>query len=150
LGLEDFRVFLRRHPRVALDSSLFIYHIQKHPKYSPFTSVLFSWIETGRGTALTSTLTMTEVLVKPMLEADEGLAGEFFTLLKRYPNLEWFPVDLPIASVAARHRAIFRLRTPDAILSATSVLSGANILITNDRAFKRVDVLDVLVLDDHL
>ena len=150
MGLEQFRRFLRSHERAALDSSLFIYHLQQHAKYSVFTNLLFRWMEEGTGNGVATTLAMTEVLVKPNLESNEKLTGEAFTLLKGYPNLEWVPVDLNIATLAARHRAVYRLRTPDAMLSATAVLASADSIITNDHAFKRVDVVDVAVLDDLL
>jgi predicted nucleic acid-binding protein len=150
LGVEKLDSFLRRHRRVALDTSVFIYHIQTNPKYLALTDFLFTWLEKSRGSAITSNVTMTEVLVQPIRAGDEKLVGEFFALLTRYPNLEWVPVSMQIAALAARYRAAHSLRTPDALQAATSVYSSVSALVTNDPVFKRISELHVLVLDDLL
>jgi predicted nucleic acid-binding protein len=49
--------------------------------------------------------------------------------------------------MAARMRAVHRMRTPDALLSATAVYAQATGLITNDSVFQRVDSFETLVLD---
>jgi predicted nucleic acid-binding protein len=150
LGLEDLAGFLRRHRRVALDTSIFVYHVQGNPRYLPATDHLFAWLERLSSSAVTSCISMTELLVQPIREGDEKLVGEFFLLLTRYPNLEWMPTTVPIAALAARFRATYRLRTPDALQAATAVYSTATGLITNDVSFRRVTELQVLVLDDLL
>jgi predicted nucleic acid-binding protein len=93
---------------------------------------------------------MTELLVQPIRGSDEKLVGEFFLLLTRYPHLEWMPTTVPIAALAARFRATYRLRTPDALQAATAVYSAATGLITNDVSFRRLTEIQVLVLDDLL
>lgn len=138
------------HRRVALDTSIFIYHVQANPKYIPLTDYLFSWLEKPVGSAITSIVTLTEVLVQPMRARDEKLVGEFVALLTRYPNLEWVPVSFQIAALAARYRADHSLRTPDALQGATCVYSQVPALITNDPIFKRITELDILLFDDPL
>jgi len=93
---------------------------------------------------------MTELLVQPIREGDEKLVGEFFSLLTRYPHLEWIPTTVPIAALAARFRALHHLRTPDALQAATAVYSRATGLVTNDAAFRRLGDVQVLLLDDIL
>jgi predicted nucleic acid-binding protein len=68
-------------------------------------------------------------------------------LLSTYPNLEWIAPNLEIADMAARLRAAHRMRTPDALLSATAVYAQVSGLITNDSVFQRVDMFETLVLD---
>jgi predicted nucleic acid-binding protein len=150
LGVEKVRSFLRRHHRVALDTSVFVYHSQNHPRYVPFTDSLFSWLEKPDSGAITSNVTLTEVLVQPIRAKDEKLVGEFFALLTKYPNLVWVPVSVQIAALAARYRADYGLRTPDALQGATCVYSQVPALITNDLVFKRIPELEILVLDDLL
>jgi predicted nucleic acid-binding protein len=150
LGIERLHAFLRRHRRLALDTSVFIYQAQSHPKYSSVTHPLFSWLEKPASIAVTSTVTLTEVLVQPIRSENEELVREFFALLTRYPNLEWVPVSVQIAALAARYRAQYGMRTPDAIQGATGVYSEVSAFITNDAAFKRIPELDILLLDDLL
>ncbi len=38
-GAEALRERLREHARVGLDTSIFIYHLEAHPRYLPLTTV---------------------------------------------------------------------------------------------------------------
>ena len=111
---------------------------------------VFRWIERPDHLALTSTITLTELLVQPYRDGDEDLVDQFFGLLTTYPNLEWIPPDLAIADTAASLRARYRLRTPDALQAATAVRCRASGFITNDAAFERVEALETLLLDSAL
>jgi len=147
LGIERLRAFLRRHRRIALDTSIFIYQLEPNTKYLAYTDPIFSWLEQSESKAITSTITMTELLVLPYREDDEQRANDFYGLLSTYPNLEWIAPNLEIAELASRIRALHRLRTPDALLAATAENSLATGLITNDAVFERVKSFETLVLD---
>jgi len=147
LGVDRLRAFLRRHRRIALDTSIFIYQLEPNPKYLAHTDAIFSWLERPGSTAITSTTTMTELLVLPYREGDEQRANDFYGLLSTYPNLDWIAPNLAIADLAAQIRALHRLRTPDALQAATAVHSLATGLITNDPLFERVERFETLVLD---
>ena len=150
MGVERLRAFLRRHRRIALDTSIFIYHLEPNPKYLAFTDPIFSRLERSGSTAITSTITMTELLVLPYRQGDKQWADEFYGLLSTYPNLDWIAPNLEIADLAARIRALHRLRTPDALQAATAAHSLATGLITNDVVFERVEGFQTLVLDKLL
>ena len=142
--------FLGRHPRISLDTSVFIYELDATPGYRELVGPVFRWIEAPRGAAVTSTVTMLELLVQPYRAGDLDRVNRFYASLSTYPNLEWVPHTLAIADQAARLRAMHQLQTPDAIQAATALAADARGLITNDAAFKRVPELDVLLLDDLL
>jgi predicted nucleic acid-binding protein len=150
LGLSEIGGFLRRHRRVALDTSPFIYQIQAHPAYVALTNAVFVWIEEPRHQAFTSTITMTELLVHGYREDDRQEIDNFYAVLSLYPNLQWVSPDLEIADAAARIRAMYKLRTPDAIQAATALRAGATGLVTNDPAFTRVEGFETAVLDRYL
>jgi predicted nucleic acid-binding protein len=59
-----------------------------------------------------------------------------------------FPVSLAIADSAARLRARYNLRTPDALHVATAINAGCQAFLTNDNTLKRVTELSILILDD--
>ena len=150
MGLTRLRAFLGRHRRIALDTSIFIYQLEANPRYLALTDLLFSWLERAGRSAVTSTITMTELLVQPYRNADEQRVNEFYALLSTCPNLEWIAPTLEIADVAARIRAQHRLRTPDALQAATAVHARATGLVTNDLALGRVEAFETLVLDQIL
>lgn len=147
MGVERLRSFLRHHRRIALDTSIFIYHLEPNPKYLAYTDIIFSWLEAPDSRAITSTITMTELLVLPYREGDEQRADDFYGLLSTYPNLDWIAPNLEIVELAARIRGLYRLRTPDALQAATAAHSQTTGLITNDAVFERVEGFQTLVLD---
>ncbi len=140
--------FLNRHRRVALDTSVFIYQLDATPGYRELVRPVFRWIESEIGAAVTSTVTMLELLVQPYRRGDLDRVNRFYASLSTYPNLEWMPHTLAIADQAARLRAMHRLQTPDAIQAATALDAGAPAFISNDAAFRRIPELDVLLLDE--
>jgi len=150
LGVERLRAFLRRHQRIALDTSIFIYQLEANSKYLAYTDPVFSWLERSGSKAITSTITMTELLVLPYRDVDERRANDFYGLLSTYPNLDWIAPNLEIAELAARIRALHHLQTPDALQAATAAHSQATGLITNDAIFERVEGFQTLVLDELL
>jgi predicted nucleic acid-binding protein len=147
LGLNRLHAFLRRHRRIALDTSIFIYQLEANVRYLALTDHIFSWLERPDCKAVTSTITMTELLVEPYRDSDEQRVDEFYGLLSTYPNLDWIAPNLEIADLAARFRASYRLRTPDALQAATAAHAQATGLITNDPVFERVETFQTLVLD---
>ena len=147
MGIERLSAFLRRHRKVALDTSIFIYQLEVNSRYVALTDRIFAWLEKPGAQAVTSTITLTELLVQPYRESDEERADEYFALLTTYPNLSWIPPSLPIADLAARYRAQHGLRTPDALQAATAVDAAASGLITNDPVFQRLVEFETLELE---
>jgi predicted nucleic acid-binding protein len=86
-------------------------------------------------------------LVPACRSGGSQLVSGFYALLTTYPNLDWIAPSLEIADIAARIRAAYRLRTPDALQAATALHSGAAGLITNNPAFERVAGVETLVLE---
>ena len=150
MAVEDLRQFLRRQRRIALDTSIFIYQLEANARYLALADSVFSWLErTGRD-AVTSTITMTELLVPAYREEDEKRVDAFYGLLSTYPNLQWVAPDLETADLAARLRATYRLQTPDALQAATALRAHASALITNDPIFTRIEGFETAVLDQYL
>jgi predicted nucleic acid-binding protein len=149
LGLIPLRAFLRRHRRIALDTSIFIYHLEANPSYADQAGEVFAWLERSPNTAVTSSLTMTELLVQPCRAGNEPLVNQYYGLLSLFPHLEWIAPDLAVADTAAQIRARYRLRTPDALQAATALCRGATAIMTNDADFARVPQIEVGVFD-HL
>ena len=148
--MKALHAFLRRHRRIALDTSVFIYQVEANARYVGLTDPVFAWLERRDHSAVTSTITMAELLVPAYRTGGDPQVDEFYALLSTYPNLDWVAPSLEIADIAARIRATRRLRTPDAMQAATALHARATGLITNDPVFERVDGVEALVLDRHL
>ncbi len=130
-----------------MDTSVFIYQIEANARYARLTDLIFVWLEQASHMGVTSTVTMTELLVPAYRAGGEEQVNQFYGLLTTYPNLDWVPPDLEVADIAARIRAQYRLRTPDALQAATAVHSQATGLVTNDPILERVDGFETMVLD---
>ena len=142
--------FLERHRRIGLDTSVFIYQIEGTPRYRDIVNGIFVWLQGQHARALTSTVTMLELLVAPYRAADLHRVNRFYALLSTYPHIEWVAPTLEIADYAARLRAEHKLRTPDAIQVATALVGKAGGLISNDVHLKKVSGLDLLLVDELL
>ena len=136
---------------VGLDTALFIYHFENHPVYSPLTHELLSGIEKGVRKGITSTITLMEIIVKPLSMGRNDIARKYEALLMNFPNLEVVDLGRDVIRQAARLRAEYRLKPPDALQVSACLLSGAQVFITNDRQIERLrDKLEVVILDDIL
>ena len=147
---DKLDAFLDHHRSIGIDTSVVIYAVEAHPKYLSLVEQILRWTRGAKGGLVTSTITMTEVLVKPYQDGDLALVQEFHALLVSYPHLDWVAPNLDIADRAAQIRADHKLRTPDAIHAATALAAGVTGFITNDPVFRRIKSLDILVLDDLL
>ena len=145
--LEDF---FERHRKIGLDTSVFIFEIEGNPKYIKLANPIFVWLDGPKGRAVTSTITMMELLVQPYRLSDIDLVNKLYALLSTYPHLEWIEPTLEIADLVARLRAEYNLKTPDALQAATALACQATGFISNDTGFKRVGGLEALILDEML
>lgn len=91
-----------------------------------------------------SAITLAEVLSGPLAAGNEVLAEQYRLALTEGNGWNVHPVTDTLAVTAARVRAKYRLRLPDAIQLATAIEAGAYALITHDRDFRRARELRVL------
>ena len=124
--------------------------MEANVRYLALADAVFSWIEKAGHEAVTSTITMTELLVPSYREKDEHRVDTFYGLLSTYPNLRWIAPDLETADLGAKLRAQYRLRTPDALQAATALRAQATVFVTNDPVFARIEEFETAVLDQFL
>lgn len=95
-----------------LDSNILIYFLETPidapDQHHPFLRGLFRDIKMGLSTALTSQLTLAEVLVIPLRESDIKLERAYRGMLRGTPNFPVVPISLEIlnktAEIRARHK----------------------------------------------
>ena len=139
-----------RGSKVCIDTAPFIYFIEKHPKYMRVIRPVFAHIDTGQIQAITSTITLLEVLVHPYRKKDKALAERYQNILLNSSGLTTLEISHEISKSAASLRASYSIRTPDAIQIAAGLAQTATSFLTNDPDLKKVSEIRVLVLDDYL
>ena len=146
-ALQDL---LKNHSVIGVDTSLFIYHLEDHPRYAPLSEIVFTALEKGSHEGITSYLTLMEILIKPKTEGLPQVARDYEYYLTTFPNLTFYEMGLDVARKASDLRATERIKTPDAIQLATAILYGATAFLTNDKIFERVKGVDIFILDKLL
>jgi predicted nucleic acid-binding protein len=132
---------------VALDTPVFIYLVEEHEKYRSVVRPIFEAMSEGGIEAVTSALTLHEVLVHPYRIGNPKLASLYEGILANSRGLKLIDVDQPILRAAAFVRAETRLRAPDAIQVASALTARCTALVTNDRDYAPLPGLRVFQVD---
>lgn len=133
---------------VGLDTAPLIYFIEGSSSYQPVLTRLFELNDKGSISFVTSTITLLEVLVRPLREQQSGIASQYRSILAGAPNIELMDITAAIAERAAQLRATYNLRTPDALQLATAVEAGADYFLTNDNQLKALRELAVILVSE--
>lgn len=118
--------------RVYLDTNVLIYLVEAHPAFVNRLSVLFDAIDGNTVEAITSELSLAEVLVKPMAMGNKTVAGIYERLLSAESKIDVVPVDRQVLIDSARVRADLGCRAFDAIHVATALRNRCDALLTED------------------
>ncbi len=128
---------------VFLDTNVFIYFFQYNPNFSADSKRIFQKITANKLRAVTSVLTLTELL---SISAPELMVQKLLRLLLEIPNLEIVPISSDAAIEAARLRRQYGFSTPDSIQIAVALEKKVGRLITNDKQLKKCKELVVELL----
>lgn len=131
--------------RIFWDTNLFIYLLEGSGGLSKRVAELRrAMIERG-DQLLTSTLTLGEILVKPLERLESELAGKYEKAITTTALM--IPFDVKAARVYAALRSDRSLRAPDAIQLACAAAAGVDLFITNDARLhgKRVEGIQFIV-----
>jgi predicted nucleic acid-binding protein len=133
---------------IFLDTAPLIYFIEGHSNYQPVLTKLFTANDSGDFIFYTSSITLLEVLVKPLREGQAGLVSQYKDILLRAPGIEIYDIDNIIAARAAELRAKYNLRTPDALQLAASIELRTDYFLTNDTRLKSVREMQSITLSE--
>jgi len=139
---------LTNHDLIGLDTCLWIYHFEDHPTYKKWTHPILQAVNTGQCSGVISELTLLEILVQPLRLGLEEVVDNYKLSIDNFPNMIVSPVTREVILKGAALRAKYGLRTPDALIIATSIVQGATLMLTNDAKWKRVSEIQVICLDD--
>lgn len=135
---------LPAHPVLVVDSAPIIYWLEGHARFAERFAEIFQAAEAGDAAIVISTVTLAEVLAGPIASNDELRTAQYREALTRGLGWQVASLDAETAVEAARIRAAYRLRLPDAIQVATAIRVGAAALVTHDKALAQVRGLRVL------
>lgn len=144
MGLTD----ILRGKVVGVDTTLFIYFIERNPTYVDIARAFFQVVDRGECKAVTSIISLLEVLVVPFRNGDMNLARQYNDILFDTEGLSTVSLSPTIAEEAARLRASYTIRTPDSIQMATAIVEGATFFLTNDKQLPSLPNLKKLMVDE--
>lgn len=124
--------------RVFWDTNLFIYLFEDYGPLSKATVALRTKMLARGDQLLTSTLTLGEILVKPMEQGDTQLCSRYETAIAAAALI--LPFDTKAAPIYALLRSDRALRPPDAIQLACAAGAGIDLFVTNDARLQRKQV----------
>jgi len=82
----DLTLAMRPHARIGLDTAVFIYLIDTASPFSAIAADMFQQLNQQSMTGITSVLTLTELLVKPLQRGRRGLAARYEALVRSIPG----------------------------------------------------------------
>ena len=137
-----------RGQRVFLDSNAVIYWVEDVAPYSDILAPVFEAAVSGEITTVISGLTLLETLVAPLKRGDTESVARFREVVRHSPGADYRPITDDVLEKAASLRAELGLRTPDAILVATCILAGCDMLLTNDVRLKGLAGVKTVLLSE--
>lgn len=138
------------HALVGLDTSVFIYRFENSPAYSQIAADVLRQVSAARTAGVTSAITLMEMAVQPIRLGEEKRADSYRLLLRTFPNLTVVDIDIDVALRAAQLRAIYNLLPADALQVSACQRAGATAFVTNDKSLRRVNEIQVIILDDYI
>ena len=135
---------------IGLDTAPLIYFIEKNPVFHPRVKPFFQAMHRGDFEVVISTITITEVLVHPILQGNADLAAMYRDILLNADHLRTIPVTAEVAETASKLRAAHKIRTPDAIQVATACVMRADFFLTNDSKLSVLPKPNILVLENQV
>ncbi|MFN6559856.1 MAG: type II toxin-antitoxin system VapC family toxin [Nostoc sp. ChiSLP01] len=126
-----------------------IYTIEANPEYYSLLQPLWLKFQLGELEIISSELILMEALVLPLRNANISLIQAYENLLTS-SEVQLVPISQPVLRQAASLRARTNLKTPDAIHAATALSVNCNQFLTNDKGFRNVFSLPVIILSEVL
>ncbi|MGB8131054.1 MAG: type II toxin-antitoxin system VapC family toxin [Candidatus Angelobacter sp.] len=124
--------------RIFWDTNLFIYLFEDYGPLSKATAELRKKMLMRGDQLLTSTLTLGEVLVKPLENGDSVLYSRYESGIAAAALM--LPLNVTAAKIYASLRSDRTLRAPDAVQLACAAGAGVDLFVTNDNRLQKKHV----------
>ena len=134
---------------VGVDTAIFIYFIEEHPKFLPIVEPLFREADDGHKELVTSALTLLEVLVVPYRSGDHLLAVRYEAILTRSRGIKVADISRDHLRAAAQLRAATGVKTPDSLQLVAALAAKCSTFLTNDRDLPALPGIRILQLNSY-
>ena len=136
--------------RVYFDANIFIYHLEGEPTYAPLIANALQALTLGEFTAMTSHLTLTEILPPLVRNGQTNVIQQSIEFISSTGLFTLHPADEKVCIQAGYLRGTVGMKSPDAIHVASAALHGAEVFLTNDRGIRVPKTMRALILKDFL
>ena len=136
--------------KVFLDTAPFVYVFENKLPYKDLLVPVFLAIDNGTIHAVSSLVTVIEVLSKPYRFEQWTLVETYRKIFSHSSNIDVLPLTLETADLTAQVRGKYNLKTPDATQWATATLHDVDYFLTNDKGFTILNDDRVLVVDEYI
>lgn len=134
---------------VFIDTAPIIYFVEGHPQYGQLLKTIFGYFHANEYQIYSSTITLTEVLPKPVQAGNEKLIEQFLRLLNNRNNFCLLDISREIAITAGKLRGCYPfLKSMDALQIAAAIERNADIFLTNDIKLKQVKNINIWTMED--
>jgi predicted nucleic acid-binding protein len=131
--------------KVYLDTNCIIYFVEKHPYWLPKVVARIAAFRAAKDELTVGDLTRAECLVGPFKTSDVGLESRYRSLFGD-PDFRVLELTAAVCERAARLRAKYPFKLPDALHLATAIEHGCGLFLTNDAKLKKCTDIPVEVL----
>lgn len=135
--------------RIGLDTNVFLNVKNKEKQFYQFSNAILKAIDNNELEAVISIVTIAELCVGYYKTNELREKMEFISGLYSNQNYKIIDLDLKVADKSGEIKNMTRLRLPDSIITASSVLEQASYLITNDNRFDNAkDFIPILTSEE--
>lgn len=132
--------------RIYLDTNIIIYAVEGYETHADLIKSILRSMTDREIVAVTSDLTLAEVLVKPKRDGNLNVEEAYRRFLAPTDVLQNSAITREILENAAAIRASSSLRLPDAIHFASAIKHNCDSFLTNDERFQNLSGLKVVLL----
>jgi predicted nucleic acid-binding protein len=120
--------------RIYLDANVFISAYESRGPRSDSAWAILEAVEKGEFSAVSSELTLAEIMVGPIRDGDDKLSSHYHEMFRSGEHFLVAPIERDVLLEAAALRGVVgSLRLPDAIHVATARLQECKFIVSDDR-----------------
>jgi predicted nucleic acid-binding protein len=138
----------RRHRRLAIDSNVLVYVLERSEPRAMIGRALIDAFESGLTRGVLSVIGLAELTAGPARLADPAHVERYGEQIRSIEGLHLQPLTVEIALDAGILRGVRGIGLADAIHLASARAAGATAFVTNDRRLHSSAHLEIVYLDD--
>lgn len=135
--------------KVFIDTAPLIYFLDEDKNFGQKVKSIFSQLMENKVSLVSSVVTGEEYLIVPYRTENEEKVNAFMNFISDC-DISLFPISFSIAQKAAQIRAKFPfIKGMDSLQLATSVLTGCDLFLTNDKQLKQFDEIKCVTVEEY-